>query len=316
VLRENLMAEDMKQCLVCKGTRHRVLCRKQEQNYLRCLDCRHVFVEHVVDQAQVRRLYQKRTSHHGSEEKLKWDYSEIKRELVYQPLLSRLSRYSSSGRLLDIGCSNGSFIKSAQQDGWDVCGIELETSSYEIAKTHELSVYNNDLLSMEFPENFFQVVTMWQVIEHLEDPQTILREIYRILVPGGVFALSTPNIDSIGWLLLKGKWGAVEPGVHPHLFTTKGLCKIVVTCGFSICFLQTLDIKPATVKGYLQRLKGQEEPDGKQARSVARLANLQSERKMRGMLRLRHLANIPLRVLRLGEDIYAIFRKEKAISEC
>lgn len=303
------MAEDKKRCLVCNSSRYRILCEKQDKCYLRCLDCRHVFVEHFAGQAQVRHLYKKRTSHHGSEEKLRWDYSETKRELVYQPHLDHISRYSASGRLLDIGCSNGSFIKCAQLSGWDACGLELETSSYEIAKNHGLHVYNNDLLAQNFPGNYFQVVTMWQVIEHLEDPHSILGEIYRILAGGGVLAISTPNIDSIGWHLLKEKWGAVEPNAHPHLFTTSGLCKIASRCGFSTCFIQTLDIKPATVKAYFKLLRKQEDRDGKRTNSVARLANQQSDRTIRGILRLRHVINIPLRVMRMGEDIYAIFRK-------
>ena len=294
-------------CAVCSSPESGLFCRKDGMSYRVCHCGRHVFVEAMMSHEEVIAGYRSRDSHHSSELKEKWDYSPIKDELVYGPRLDKIGKFTRPGRLLDIGCSNGSFVYAANRRGWDGCGIELETGSYNLARRHGVEVYNRELSESAFPENCFSAVTMWQVLEHVRDPKPLVSEIVRVLKPGGVFALSTPNIESIGWWLLREDWGAVEPQVHLHLFRPDGLSRLVNACGLETRSIQTMDILPATVKRVLRKLKRSATPDTRNV--VAAMANSLPEAKVRFIFTARRWLNVPLNISGLGEDIYGFFTK-------
>lgn len=153
---------------------------------------------------------------------------------------------------------------------------------------------------------------MWSVIEHLADPRALLKEIHRILRPGGILAVSTPNIRSIGWYLLKENWGAIEPKVHLNLFTPRSLELLLRATGFKKALIETIDIKPATVQQFLGNFLASKARRSPQ--SVAKMAKATSSSRMIFLLQARHWANVFLRPLGLGEDIYGYFIKQGEIS--
>ena len=133
----------------------------------------------------------------------------------------------------------------------------------------------------------------------------------RGLEPGGILALSTPNVGSIGWWLLREDWGAVEPQVHLHLFRPDGLSRLVNACGLETRSIQMLDIQPATVKRVLRKLKRGATPEARN--SVAAMADSLSEAKVRFVFGARRWLNVPLNMWGLGEDIYGFFTKPDRI---
>lgn len=260
-----------------------------------------------MSEEELSEYYRSRHSHHSSEIKLKWDYSESKFSLVYCPLLNKIESLASSGRLLDIGCSNGSFVRAASRVGWEACGLELESDSFELARSQGVTVYNSELSELDFPENSFSAVTMWQVIEHVHSPASLITEIARILKPGGVLAVSTPNIKSLGWRLLREDWGAVEPQVHLHLFQPSGLARLMNDCGLKTREVRTLDIQPVTMKSAVKKMIGRSSvrPSG----SVAALAGSNAGNAVRLLFNVRPFINLSLNALGIGEDIYGYFSK-------
>lgn len=101
-------------------------------------------------------------------------------------------------KILDIGCARGVFLDLARRYSWDAIGIDLSSQSAEFARTNfGLSVRVGTLEEAGFPDQFFDAVTMWDVIEHLEDPMRTLKEIRRILKPRGALLIMTPNSDSL-----------------------------------------------------------------------------------------------------------------------
>ncbi len=294
-------------CVVCGSAESELFCRKDDMSYRVCRSCQHVFVEAAASREEVAAAYRSRDSHHSSDLKEKWDYSPIKDDMVYGPLLDKIGKLTRPGRLLDIGCSNGSFVYAANRRGWGGCGIELETGSFNLARTHGVEVYNKELAEKAFPENHFSAVTMWQVIEHLKDPGEMLAEIYRVLKPGGVLAVSTPNRRSIGWLLNGVRWQPVEPEVHFHLFDPRGLKDLHDRYGFAVKAIETADIKPSTVREFFRivfRSRCVERTN-----SMEEYVNSGSEGKMRFLFMIRRLINVPLKLTRSGEDIYGYFAK-------
>ena len=101
---------------------------------------------------------------------------------------------TNKGRLLDIGCSTGAFMIAAKYRGFEPEGLDI---SAEVARTaHEatgLPIHIGMLQDLQFPSGSFDVVTSWEVLEHVPDPISFGKEILRILKPNGVWALSTPN---------------------------------------------------------------------------------------------------------------------------
>ena len=111
--------------------------------------------------------------------------------------------HSDGARLLDIGCGHGFFLNKMAQRGWAVEGVEVSRAGREYArKTLGLSIHSKPLEDMAFPNERFDVVTLFYVIEHIHDPGMILKEVFRILKPGGMVLLrwphSTPVVKILG----------------------------------------------------------------------------------------------------------------------
>jgi len=112
--------------------------------------------------------------------------------------LTRLSKLRTPGRLLDVGCSYGAFMVLAQTAGWKTLGVELSESVAKFArKERGLDVFTGTVEQAAYPEGYFDAVTLWDVIEHLDDPVSTMAEIHRIMAPGGILIVFTLNQESL-----------------------------------------------------------------------------------------------------------------------
>ena len=294
-------------CPVCTGEKISLLCHKNKQVYLVCDKCGHSFVQDWVGKKEKRQSNSPPKNKKTSDSKLVWDYSSFKKEHVFFPRLDQIEKLISRDRILDIGCANGAFLKAADDRGWKTQGVELRQKSIDIARDNGIEVLTEPLEVLNLPANFYSAVTMWQVVEHLPDPVAVLQDCHRILKLGGILAISTPNLKSIGWMLLKKNWPAVDPSAHPHLFSPSSLSLLLNNCGFTKCHLETLDILPASVKLFKRKLTRKKIT--KPSNAVASLASSSSKTNMKGLFFCRKMLNVPLKLAGLGEDIYAYYRK-------
>ena len=141
---------------------------------------------------------------------------------------------SSGSRLLDIGCGTGTFLLAARRRGWEVSGVELSPYAAAVARRRGLEVRVGALSEARYPERSFDVVTLLDLIEHLEDPRAELREVHRVLVPGGRVVVETPNWRSIYRCLLRARWAALQPRVHILYFEGPTLRRLLESGGFEI----------------------------------------------------------------------------------
>lgn len=137
------------------------------------------------------------------------------------------------GHILDIGCATGLFLNSMRPYGWQTTGVELSPYAAEYAqKTFGLDVRVGTVEQAQFPDNSFDVVTMWDVLEHVIDPKVTLAEVARILKPGGLLALSLPNPSAPEARLFGGSWVGWDRPRHLHLFTPPVLQNYLTDAGY------------------------------------------------------------------------------------
>lgn len=133
------------------------------------------------------------------------------------------------GRVLDIGFGDGGFIENAQSIGWEAEGIDVDEEAVRAAQSRGLNVRHGLPHDLEGP---FDVVTMSHVIEHLHDPNDMLRECFRLLAPGGTLWIETPNARSVGLKRLGRGWLAADAPRHLVLFNRRSLGNALTDAGF------------------------------------------------------------------------------------
>lgn len=158
---------------------------------VRCLNCDIYYVNDATDQNEITSYYEVCDDPiYFSEQKA--------REKTFNHYLDSLENiFKRKGRLLDIGTNTGLFMKVARDRGWEVFGVEPSKSSVAFAKkTYHLDIVNSDYKKSLFQENYFDVICMWDVIEHFNDPVKEIEKVYYHLRPGGMFVFSTVDPTS------------------------------------------------------------------------------------------------------------------------
>jgi 2-polyprenyl-3-methyl-5-hydroxy-6-metoxy-1,4-benzoquinol methylase len=124
--------------------------------------------------------------------------------------LSEIRRYRGckSGRLLEVGCGDGDFLVSAETEGWSVMGVEYSATACEKTgrRLKNGDVLCGELQTLRLPAEQFDLCVISDVIEHVRSPLDFLKEIYRVLKPGGALFIATPSMDSWSARLMRQKW--------------------------------------------------------------------------------------------------------------
>jgi len=142
--------------------------------------------------------------------------------------------FVEGGRLLDIGCGNGTELYKLKLMGWDVYGVEIDAEASERARSKGLSVFTGELSDANYPDRFFQVVRMSFVLEHLPNPKEVLLEIGRILMPQGRIYISVQNARSLNYWLFRKWWFSLDVPRHLFSFTPKTIQKLFSTVGLKV----------------------------------------------------------------------------------
>jgi SAM-dependent methyltransferase len=146
---------------------------------------------------------------------------------------ARLPLPHREARLLDVGCGNGAFVRDAVAWGWNAEGLDPDPDVAAAASPGlGARITTGTLADKYYPDGCFAAVTMDHTIEHLHDPVSALREVFRILKPGGSVWVATPNVNSLGHRLFKSNWRGLEPPRHLVLFTAEALRAALTTVGY------------------------------------------------------------------------------------
>jgi 2-polyprenyl-3-methyl-5-hydroxy-6-metoxy-1,4-benzoquinol methylase len=227
-------------CPVCGSSDFKKLFEKQGEPYVRCNECglvminpRPVYAEHVVN------TYDEDYSA-GYMSKAK------KKVRRFTKWVKRVQRFGKkSGRWLDVGCSAGFVLESAMKQGFDVYGIDVEAYGVEMARKRLsiATVYQGFLEDCELPENYFDVISVYEVIEHIPTVNEFVASLKRLLAPGGVIDISTPDVGH--WRVPKDlkSWKPILPSEHLYNFDRYTLKKLLEKHGLKVV-KQRFNLKP------------------------------------------------------------------------
>jgi SAM-dependent methyltransferase len=144
------------------------------------------------------------------------------------------------GRLLDVGCATGIFLDGMRRLGWQVQGVEPSASAVAYARSRfGLDVFEGRLEDAHYPANHFDVITLWDVLEHVHEPRQVLGELARIMRPGGLLVMSLPNPDSLEARLIGEHWLGWDLPRHLNLFRPMFLRTHLAEAGFATEAIQS-----------------------------------------------------------------------------
>jgi SAM-dependent methyltransferase len=158
--------------------------------------------------------------------------------LRYRVAIARMCRIAAnkqeSGRLLDVGCGDGDFMAGMQQRGWQVSGLDTSPVAVELARGKGLDVFLGLLSNADYSEASFDLITMWDVLEHLHDPAAYLLQIGRLLRPGGRFVVTLPNPHSLDFRLFGPAWTGLDTPRHLYVFVRPALLALLQRAGLEV----------------------------------------------------------------------------------
>jgi SAM-dependent methyltransferase len=141
----------------------------------------------------------------------------------------------NAGRLLDIGSATGSFLAAAQDGGWTVHGIELSAEAARRAKeTYGLDTKVGPVEDTLSEREAYDVITMWDVLEHLQDPRSALSKCHQALQSAGILVMSIPNLSSYDASLFGSAWVGWEVPRHLYYFDDISLERLLDEIGFTV----------------------------------------------------------------------------------
>ncbi|RPJ28819.1 MAG: class I SAM-dependent methyltransferase [Chloroflexi bacterium] len=202
---------------------------KNEFVYKKCPFCGVLFVANELSELDLARYYSK--SYYeadGSNDKGRKGYPSYMKAQEslrdsFKQKLQVVRKHITSGRLLDAGAAYGTFLKLASAD-YTCVGLELSEYAATVARDEfGVDVKTGTIDAAPFPAAHFDVIVMWDIIEHLKNPVRALQEVHRMLRPGGFCFISTDDVNN--WLikLLGTKWWGIAPPLHLCHFSRRGM---------------------------------------------------------------------------------------------
>jgi len=168
-----------------------------------------------------------------TKEALNLYFNRLMKETIFEKIRNK--------KLLDIGCAYGYFLKIAGGFGFETYGIDISQHAVEQAKKKvNAKFFCRDVQDdLPFADGYFEIITMFDVIEHLEKPYDALREIRRVLKSKGLFVITTPNVNSLLRRNMGKKWIGFGDETHIILYSIHGLKFLLRKAGFRVLKAET-----------------------------------------------------------------------------
>ncbi len=202
------------QCRLCRGTEHNMYLESvyalgdQRFDLLRCRGCGLVFVNPMPDVETVRSMYSGDYFHSDFSCGMRvgsYLETEASRVKEYRAILAAIQEFKTRGSFLEVGCAAGSFLNYVNRAGFDATGVDISDWAVNTGREQfGLDIKQGRLVEIEIKDKSFDVIFLGDLLEHEPDPETFLRETYRILKDDGVIAIKVPTyVNSIYYRAFK-----------------------------------------------------------------------------------------------------------------
>jgi len=210
---------------------------------------------------------------------------------VHLKRLKKVKRYTNLppgvARLLDVGCNIGTFLQHAKTLGFQAMGVEPDREAAEVGAESGLDIKCGYLQGMNFAEGSFQIITLFEVIEHLTEPIALMRECRRILEPSGRMFITTGNTRSWTVRFVQEKWDyfALRLG-HISFFNPASMVRLAEKAGFEVVRIETRSftaqngLSPSNLERFAKKMLGE-------------------------------ALNWPAKMCQRGHDIFAVLKKKE-----
>lgn len=287
--------ETHNKCLICSGNKLKTLEDYKKAHLVKCNSCGFVFSNQIPTEQELINHYKG----YGRNDYL--SPITIKR---YNELLDRFEKYRKTNKLLDVGSGIGYFLEEAKKRGWEVYGTEFTDGAVNICKEKGIKVHQGKLSPANYKEDEFDVLTSFEVIEHINNPIEELLNFKTILRKGGAVYVTTPNFNSLLRYRLKESYNVICYPEHLSYYTPKTLKKVFVDRGFKAVKIETTGFS-------LTRLK-----TSKGKSNQAFISETSDDEKMRGKIEgnrllqfVKKAINGSLTLIGKGDSLKGVFIK-------
>ena len=226
-------------CFVCNSIDNRLLYKKLGFRIVECQECGMVFVNPRPSTEKLQRYYARSLASAYFQENIIEPTQNYRMEKIVGPRLSYLTqKVKDTGNWLDIGCSSGMLLGEGKQVGWDVYGIEFENKAKQTAKEKGIYVYDKPIENLALKDKF-DLVTMFEVLEHVNNPKITLEACLKAMKVGGTIVLTVPNIDGFEFQVVGVHHSNICPPSHLNYFGPVTLIRILEKIGFKISEVDT-----------------------------------------------------------------------------
>lgn len=231
-------------CAMC-GAAGSPLYRRDPFGVVRCADCRLVFVSPRLTTEALQRLYDEPAYFEGGVygTQARWSPAMVLQRTWMAGRLRAITRLRPApARLLEIGSGYGLFLDAARGAGYRVRGVELSRTGAQHAVTHlGLDIFQGQL--SDSPPDVADVICFWDTLEHVPDPLAFLCEVRARLAPGGIVALSVPNVASLPARVARSRWWTLKPEQHIWHLSPATLRLLAARAGLEISMVVTSPLR-------------------------------------------------------------------------
>ncbi len=222
-------------CRLCRSTFYHVLFIKEGYNVAKCDTCGMVFLDFDPDGKFFTEYYSKEFFNDTGTKHAYSDY-EKEAESLKKSFIKRcniIKKYKDNGALLDLGCATGAFLETATRY-WKVFGVDISEYATSQAKLKNLDVFCGNLNDSPYIKYKFDVITLWDTIEHISNPKLTIRQSSKILNQGGILTLTTGDVGSVFSKLCGRFWHLYNIPQHLSFFDKFTVSKMLEDEGFIV----------------------------------------------------------------------------------
>lgn len=248
----------VKSCILCESSKFEFLFFSKDRMFnipgeftvKKCSNCSLVFLDPQPSSQLLKKHYPSKKYYSYSRSKARGLFEIIRNYLLshyYSPnVLSLListfiqdvpaiPTYVKNGKILDIGCGDGDTLALLKKLGWKTYGLDIDARAVEIANKRGLNVKLGTFKKLsEYPDNYFDAIRLYHVIEHIDNPSLCLFLVRKKLKREGELLIGTPNIKSMMAIFFRSYWYNLDSPRHLFLFTPKTLEKLLNKNNFVI----------------------------------------------------------------------------------